>query len=116
MCSPPPSPSALERLRSTRIGKLAWIAVACPLLCPSTITGQAVSTATGVIAGTVSDPTRAVLPGVTVTLSGIALMGTRTTRTTDAGLFRIAALPPGTYTLTLARDGWNEIVAAVAME
>ena len=88
MCSPPPTPSALERLRSTRIGRLAWIAVACPLLCPSAVTGQTVSTATGVIAGTVSDPTRAVLPGVTVTLSSAALMGTRTARTTDGGLFR----------------------------
>ncbi len=54
MCSPTPSPSALERLRSTRIGRLAWIAVACALLCPSAVTGQTVSTATGVIAGTVT--------------------------------------------------------------
>ena len=116
MSCPIPSLSGLEKLRSTCIGGLAWIAVACALLCPSAVTAQTVSTATGVIAGAVTDSTGALLPRVVVTLSSAALMGSRTTRTTDAGLFRIAALPPGTYTLTLARDGWNEIVAAVAME
>ena len=40
---------------------------------------QTVSSTTGAVNGTVTDSTRAVLPGVTVTLSGAAVMGVRST-------------------------------------
>jgi hypothetical protein len=38
-------------------------------------TGQTVTGTTGALIGTVTDSTKAVLPGVTVSLSGPALMG-----------------------------------------
>ena len=50
---------------------------------------------TGVISGTVTDNTKAVLPGVTVTASGSAAMGTPTAVTGENGTFRIPSLPPG---------------------
>ena len=79
------------------------------LLGHAPVRGQTVSTATGVIAGGVTDATGAVLSGVTVTLDSPALMGTRSTRTNDTGSFRFPALPPGLYTLTLAVDGFSSI-------
>ena len=79
----------------------------CLLLFHSTVRGQTASTATGVIAGTATDATGAVLPGVTVSLNSPALMGIHETRTTSAGSFRFPALPPGTYTLTLGLEGFS---------
>ena len=76
------------------------------LLCPSPAAGQASSTATGIITGQVTDATGAVLAGVAATLTSPALMGPRTALTTPAGAYRFTALPPGTYALTLTRDGF----------
>ena len=76
------------------------------LLCPSPAAGQASSTATGIVTGQVTDATGAVLAGVAATLTSPALMGPRTALTTQAGAYRFIALPPGTYALTLTRDGF----------
>ncbi|HWW84394.1 MAG TPA: carboxypeptidase regulatory-like domain-containing protein, partial [Vicinamibacterales bacterium] len=61
---------------------------------------QTVSATTGAINGTVTDATKAVLPGVTVTLSGPAVMGTPSTVTDQSGVFRFQALAPADYKLT----------------
>ena len=46
------------------------------LVMSSVVYGQTPSTTAGSINGTVTDTTKAVLPGVTVTLSGASVMGT----------------------------------------
>src|SRR4029079_7837083 len=51
----------------------------------------------GSIIGTVTDETNAVLRGVTVTVTGSNLMGSRTEVTVPDGRYRLPALPPGTY-------------------
>jgi hypothetical protein len=68
---------------------------------------QTVSSTTGAINGTVTDSTRAVLPGVTVTLSGAAVMGTPTTVTDANGAYRFPALAPGDYQLTFELSGFG---------
>jgi hypothetical protein len=50
---------------------------------------------TGSITGLVLDAAKAPLPGVTVTLSGSALMATRSTLSSETGIFRFVALSPG---------------------
>ena len=67
---------------------------------------QTVSATTGAIDGRVTDNTNAVLPGVTVTVSGPAMMGTRTVTTNDQGVYRLAAVPPGDYTVVFTLDGF----------
>jgi hypothetical protein len=62
---------------------------------------------TGNIIGTVTDESKSVLPGVTVTISSPALPGGPATTVTDEqGRYRFAGLTPGTYTLTLTLSGF----------
>src|SRR5262245_27526691 len=63
---------------------------------------------TGTILGTVTDSSKAVLPGVTATIASPALPGGPQTTTTDAnGTYRFRGLAPGTYTLTLSLEGFG---------
>lgn len=70
---------------------------------------QTVGTATGAVDGTATDHTAAALPGVTITISSAALMGTRTTTTNPEGFYRFPALPPGEYTLVFALEGFRTV-------
>ena len=69
-----------------------------------------VSSTTGAIVGSVTDNSKAVMPGVTITVSGPALMGTRTAVTEEDGSYRIPSLPPGEgYTLTFELTGFGKV-------
>src|SRR5438093_9326280 len=61
------------------------------------------------IYGRVTDHTDAVLPGVTVTISGPAMMGTRVVTTNEEGAYRVAAVPPGDYTIVFTLDGFTPV-------
>ena len=52
------------------------------------------------------DDQGAVLPGVTVSLTGPALMGSQTVVTNEHGLFRFPAVPSGTYKVTFELPGF----------
>ena len=79
--------------------------VVCLLAVPCAAVAQ-----DGRIAGTVTDATGGVLPGVTITAAAPARAGGPVVRVTDGtGQYAFAALPPGEYTLTftLTPDGWR---------
>ncbi len=61
---------------------------------------------TGNIVGTVTDETAAVLPGVTVTLTGAGVAGAPTFQTTAIGAYRFSTLPPGRYDITFEMQGF----------
>ena len=62
---------------------------------------------TGTIIGAVKDESQAALPGVSATVTSTALLGgPATVVTSNTGEYRFAALPPGTYTLTLSLPGF----------
>src|SRR5262245_7019519 len=65
---------------------------------------------TGSINGTISDNTGAVLPGVTVTASGPAIMGVQTAATNAQGQYRFPSLPPGTFKVQYELSGFNTVV------
>jgi carboxypeptidase family protein len=71
--------------------------------------GQTVSATTGAINGKVADTTGASLPGVTITISGLSMQGTRTDVTTEDGVYRFPAIPPGDYTLTYELSGFETV-------
>jgi outer membrane receptor for ferrienterochelin and colicin len=59
-----------------------------------------VAQTTGSIVGTVTDDSGAPLPGATVEARGPALQGTKVAVTADDGSYRLALLPPGSYTVS----------------
>jgi hypothetical protein len=64
----------------------------------------------GELVGKVVDDQGGVLPGVTVTLSGPAVMGVQTSTTTANGLYRFPAVAAGTYKLTFELAGFAPLV------
>src|SRR3954470_21097825 len=65
---------------------------------------------TGSIAGVVTDTSNAVMPGVTVSVSGDKLIGGVQTQTTDAaGAYRFDRLPPGGYHVKFELQGFRSI-------
>jgi hypothetical protein len=64
---------------------------------------------TGTITGTVTDNTGALLPGVTVTATSPALMGTQTAVTNEQGVYRFPSLPPGEYALKYTLTGFGTV-------
>lgn len=67
------------------------------------------ASSTGTIQGRVVDAQGAVLPGVSVTATGPALLGAQTTVTSDTGNYRFPAVPPGTYTVTYELVDFNTV-------
>ena len=66
--------------------------------------------ATGTIAGALEDAGGAVLPGVSVALSGERLIGGKATRITDSnGAYRFDRLAPGSYSLTFELQGFRTV-------
>jgi Carboxypeptidase regulatory-like domain/TonB dependent receptor-like, beta-barrel len=65
---------------------------------------------TGSIAGTVTDASNLVLPGVTVSLTGDKLIGGQQAQTTDAsGAYRFDRLPPGSYHVKFELQGFRSV-------
>ena len=90
--------------------KIALIVV-CLLAAPCAAVAQ-----DGGIAGTVTDDTGGVLPGVTVEASGAPLPGGPRVAVTDGnGRYAFAALPPGGYTLTFTLPGFERTARDVEL-
>jgi hypothetical protein len=65
---------------------------------------------TGSITGIAADTSGAVLPGVTVTVTGDKLIGGAQVQTTDAsGAYRFDRLPPGTYRVKFELQGFKSV-------
>jgi hypothetical protein len=65
---------------------------------------------TGRITGTVIDNSSAMLPGVTVSLSGDSLIGgVRTLTTDESGVYSFDRLPPGTYQIRFELTGFRPV-------
>ena len=61
----------------------------------------------GSITGTVADKSGSVLPDTTVTIVGDQTKLTRTQKTNGNGAYDFVNLPIGTYTVTVAHDGFQ---------
>ena len=62
---------------------------------------------TGEIYGRAADNSGAVLPGVTVTVAGPALIQSRVAVTSETGTYRVPELPIGTYSVTFELAGFR---------
>src|SRR6185369_14993564 len=65
---------------------------------------------TGSVSGRVSDPSRAVVPHAAVKAREEATGLVQETLTNTTGEYSLAVLPPGRYTLTISKEGFNAAV------
>jgi hypothetical protein len=65
---------------------------------------------TGKIIGTVTDNEGSPLPGVTVGATSPKLVGKASAITDVNGVYRLLVLPPGTYKITFALQGFNTVI------
>lgn len=68
------------------------------------------NTNSGDIRGTVTDPSGAVIPDVTVTILDVDKGVTRTYKTDSAGLYDTGSIVPDHYKITFSRDGFETLV------
>ena len=87
------------RFRTSRV----LVTFAVLLLIAGSAFAQA--TTTGSISGTVKTPDGTTIPGVTVTVTGPSLQGSRTAYTGDNGDYIVRGLPPGQYTAEFVMEG-----------
>ncbi len=65
---------------------------------------------TGEIKGTVTDPSGAVVPVVTVSIKNVQTGVVTPTTTNGAGLYDVPFLAPGNYTITFSKQGFRDFV------
>src|ERR1051326_311923 len=102
-----------EAVRGTRRhagGKCAaWVL----LMLLATVSIAQAQTFRGGISGRVTDPTGAVLPGVTVTATNNGTGVARTTTSSESGDFSLPDLPLGTYTVETTLAGFQTVKVTV---
>jgi len=101
---------ALDRGESMRLRTFAMLAVALLILA----SGGAVwsQTVQGVITGTVTDPTGAVVPNASVTITNVGTNISQATTTGSDGSYRFSLVPPGTYTLEVKAANFATVRAS----
>jgi len=96
-----PGRSASAGILITILVALIAIALPCSL--------QAQTAGEGSVTGTVSDSTGAVVPNAHVTATNAATHISTETKTDSAGLYSIAPLPVGTYSVTITAKGYKNM-------
>nr|MBA3323444.1 carboxypeptidase regulatory-like domain-containing protein [Pyrinomonadaceae bacterium] len=69
----------------------------------------AAQTSRGIVSGSITDPSGAVIPGASVTLTNIATAVSRSTTSNDEGFYRFDAVDLGIYQVTLSASGFGTI-------
>jgi hypothetical protein len=85
--------------------KRVFLAASLLTLCAASAAAQ-----TQEVFGNVTDATGAALPGVSVTLSGAALIQPQSMVTLTTGAYRFANIPIGSYALTFELSGFQRVV------
>jgi hypothetical protein len=81
--------------------------IVCGFAAGISVDAFAQSATTGAIGGTITDERGALVSGATVTVTDTATSAARTAVTNDAGLYRITALQPSTYTVSVTASGFE---------
>lgn len=93
---------------SSRLCSLITLLVALALLVPATLVAQ--TAGEGTIAGTVTDSTGAAIPNATVIATNTATSVATKRSSSSSGVYTVAPLPPGTYTLQVDATGFKKLI------
>ena len=94
------------QFRSALVISFTAILFCSAILAPSLFSQTA---ATGALAGTLRDPSGAVVANATVTAMSTGTGQSRVTTTSSDGTYKIGLLPPGSYSLKFEAMGFNTI-------
>jgi len=83
------------------------IGPALVLLCLVSASAFYGQTVAGSIVGTITDPSRAVIAGASVTLTNLGTNDTRTVKSDEVGNYLFVNLPPGNYSITVENPGFK---------
>ena len=100
---------------SRGVSVIYFAAILAALFCLFTIAPKAAlaqSSSTGTVSGAVVDPSNAIVAGATVTLTNTATSAARTAASNNEGKFIFAYVNPGTYTVTVAKTGFETTVVS----
>jgi len=98
------------------LGKFLWILVATAIVCGLSMPAMA-QEFRATISGVVTDPSGAVVPGVTVSIRETQTGTVNQTKSDSAGEYVIPFLPPGDYALTVTASGFNTVTrTGIALE
>jgi hypothetical protein len=86
---------------------LTFLALLFPAVSTLLAIGQ---TTTAAVRGTLADPSRAAVSQATVTVRSVATGRSYSTQSNDTGFYYIGGLPPGGYTLTVEKPGFQKLV------
>jgi hypothetical protein len=101
-----------DKISALRKALLLW--TLCAMIFAPSLMAQ--SAGTGALTGTITDPSGAAVPNVTVTLTSVDTNQTRTDTTGAAGTYKFALLPPGSYRIRFSAAGFKTSeVSAVAV-
>ena len=96
-------------IRMQRLFSLVSVSTLLALvLCTAATSGWSQTTSMGTITGLVTDPTNAVVPDATVTITDTATKEVRTANTNSAGRYVFVNLPPGSYDVTVTKPGFQK--------
>lgn len=101
-----PTQEAFEMTSATK-----WLMQVILLTCALWLVAGsgAAQTVTGQVSGTVVDSSGAVVPGAPVTLTNQGTTVARSTESNDTGGFLFDAVPPGTYTVKVSKQGFRTL-------
>ena len=83
---------------------IGWV-LFCTLFSATVLYGQ---TATTSLRGAVKDPSGALVPGATITLTNQVTGATQTTETNAAGLYVFVQIPPSKYLITVSASSFGD--------
>ena len=90
------------------LGRVLVAVVLLLAVCCGPIFGQAVNS--GEIRGTVTDPSGAVMPGVSVSILNTQTGVKTDVVTNDAGIYDALSILPGNYSLTFSKEGFGKFI------
>src|SRR5947207_5308533 len=98
----------MRRLRRTKkLASAAIFLMAFALLFPITVPVAMAQATTGSLRGVVTDATGAIIPDADVTATNTATGVETKTKSNGDGLYNFPRLQPGSYTLTVQKQGYK---------